>query len=229
MTNVLFLLLLSLQKVSSLQSELLDRAQQLHYKVEADEQQLCEVTNLLAQATQLSGSASNKRILTKHQATSAHMRAKMLLEKKSEVERQLKLRQNELRFLQKLQGHLRESEDGGWDKEGEELREVLTQKDKEVRRLQEQLNEVEKELECAREEAHSFKEGLQRVTVELEEKSATVQELEKRRDKLEESVNWQRKLVEMLLIQSTAAASSKEALLREIKVPMSFFCGQVLF
>ena len=228
-TNVVFLLPLSLQKVSSFQSELLDRAQQLHYKVEADEQQLCEVTNLLAQATELSVSASNKRTLTKQQATSAHMKFKMLLEKKNEVERQLKVRQSELRFLQQLQGHLRESEDGGWDREGEELREVLIQKDKEVRRLQEQLSEVEKELECAREEACSLREELQRVTVELPEKSARVQKLERTRDKLKENVNWRRKLVERLLIQYTAAASSKEALLREIKVPMSLICSQVLF
>ena len=163
--------------------------------MEADEQQLCEVTNLLALATQLSVSASNKRILTKHQATGAHMRVKMLLEKKNEVERQLKLRQSELRFLQQLQGYLRESENGGWDREGEELGKILIEKDKEVRRLWEQLREVEKELECAKEEAHSLREELQRVTVELAEKSARVQELERTRDNLEESVNWQRKLV----------------------------------
>ena len=220
-----FFSLLSLQKVSSLQSELLDRAQQLHYKVEADELQLCEVTNLLAQATQLSVASSNKRIHTKQQATTAHERVKMLLAKKSEVEGQLKLRQSELGFLQQLQGYLVGSDDGGWDG-GEKLGEVLIQKDKEVRQLQEQLKEVEKKLECAREEACSLREELQRVTVELVEKSARVQELERAREELKERVNWQRKLVEMSLIQSTAAASSNEALLREIKV---LICGKVLF
>ena len=219
---------LTLQKVSSLQSELLDRAQQLHYKVEADEQQLCEVTNLLAQATQLSVASSNKRIFTKCQVTTAHERVKMLLEKKGEVEKQLKLRQSELRFLQQLQGYLTGSESGGWDG-GEELGEVLIQKDKEVKRLQEQLSEVEKELVRAREEAHSLREELRRVTVELADKSARVQELERARDKLEDRVNWQRKLVGMSLIQSTAAASSNEALLREIKVLSPFICGSALF
>ena len=190
---------------------------------------MCEVTNLLAQATQLSVASQNKRILTKQQATSVHERVKMLLDKKSEVERQLKLRQSELGFLQQLQGYLVGSEDGGWEREGEELGQVLIQKHKEVRRLQEQLSKVEKELECAREEAHNLREELQRVTVELAEKSARVLELERTRDKLEESMNWQRKLVEMSLIQSTAAASSNEAFLREIKVFTSFFCGKVLF
>ena len=216
---------LSLQKVSSLQSELLDRAQQLHYKVEADEQQLCEVTNLLAEATQLSVASNNKRILSKHQATSAHEGVKMLLVEKSEMERQLKLRQSELGFLQQLQGYLVESEDGRWDREREELGEVLIQKDEEVERLQKQLSEVEKDLKCAREEAHSLREELQRVTVELEKESARVQELERAREELKESVNWQRKLVEMSLMQSTAAASSIEALLREIKVLASLICG----
>ena len=97
----------------------------------------------------------------------------------------------------------------------------MIQKDEEVKRLQEQLSEVKKELECTREEAHGLREEPQRVTVELAEKSARVQELERARDKLEESVNWQRKLVEMSLIQSTAA-SSNEALLKEMKVFMSF-------
>ena len=222
MSNALLLSPLSLQKVSSLQSELLDRAQQLYYKVEADEQQLCEVTNLLAQATQLSVASSNKRILTKQQATTAHERVKMLLVKKNEVERQHKLRQSELGFLQQLQGYLVGSEDGGWEREGEELEEVLIRKFEEVERLQEHLSEVKKELECAREEACSLREELQRVTVELAEKSTRVQELERTREELKENVNWQRKLVDMSLIQSTAAASSNEALLREIKVSFVF-------
>ena len=229
MTDAPFLSPLSLQKVSSLQSELLERTQQLHYKVEADEQQLCEVTNLLAQATQLSVASKNKRILTKQQAASVHERVKMLLDKKNEVERQLKLRWSELGFLQQLHGYLVGSEDGGWDREGEELTEVMIQKDEEIKQLQKQLSGLEKELECAREEARSLREELHRVTVELAEKSARVQELERVRDKLEGSVNWQRKLVEMSLIQSTAAATSNEALLREIKVLTSFICGKVLF
>ena len=46
--------------------------------------------------------------------------------------------------------------------------------------------------------------------------------VERVRDNLEDSVNWQRKLVEMLLIQSTAAASSKGDLLKEIKVNLDY-------
>ena len=64
----------------------------------------------------------------------------MLLVKKSEVERQLKLRQSELRFLQRLQGYLVGSEGGGWEWEREELGEVMIQKDEEVKRLQKQLS-----------------------------------------------------------------------------------------
>ena len=135
------------------------------------------------------------------------------------------MRKRELSFLQHLQ--LRESEEE--KREREELREVLMYKDVEVKQLQEQLRKVEKELGCAKEKACSLGEELQRVTVELAEKSARVQELERAREKLEESVNWQRKLVEMSLTHSTAAASSEEALLREIKVPTSLICGQVLF
>ena len=213
--------------MSSLQSQLLSRAQQLHQEVETYDQRLSEVTHSLEQARKWRGDVTNKRIYARREAASAHARVKVLLERKREMERQLQLRNKELTFLQRLQGQLRESEEG--EREKEELREVLMHKDVEVRQLQEQLREVEKELGCAREEARSLREELQRVTVELAEKSARVQELERAREELKESVNWQRKLVEMSLIQSTAAASSKEALLGEIKVPMSLICGQVLF
>ena len=98
-----------------------------------------------------------------------------MLERRKEMGRQLQLRKRELSFLQQLQGQLRESEEG--KREREELREVLMHKDVEVRQLQEQLREVEKELGCARKKACSLREELQRVTVELAEKSARVQEL----------------------------------------------------
>ena len=191
--------------------------------METYDQRLSEVTHSLEQARKWRENVTNKRIYAKREAASAHARVKVLLERRKEMGRQLQLRKRELKFLQQLQGQLTESEEG--KREKEELREVLMHKDVEVRQLQEQLREVEKELGCAREEAHSLREELRRVTVELADKSARVQELERTRDKLEESVNWQRKLVEMSLIQSTAAASSNEALLREIKVLTPFICG----
>ena len=92
-------------------------------------------------------------------------------------------------------------------------------KDVEVRQLQEQLREVEKELGCAKEEARSWREELQRVTVELAEKSARVQELERARDKLEESVNWQRKLVEMSLISSLLLLAPKRLFSEKLRYP----------
>ena len=138
----------------------------------------------------------------------------MLLERRKEVERQLQLRQRELRFLQQLQGQQRERE----EEEREELKAVLMCKDAEVRQLQDQLREVQGELGCAREEAHSLREELQRVTVELAEKSAEVRQLEWTKDMLEISLKNGNKKVEMVLIQSSAATISKEALHKEIKV-----------
>ena len=206
----------SLQKVSSLQSQLLGHAQQLHQELEAYDQQLSEVVNSLEQAKKWRGAVMNKRIYARREAASAHARVKVLVEKKKNIGRQLNLRQSELRFLQQLQEQLREGEEG--KRESEELREVLMHKDVEVRQLREQLREMEKEWLCAREEAQSLRKELLKVTVELAEKSARVQELERAREELKESMNWQRKLVEMALMQSTAAANSNEALLGEIKV-----------
>lgn len=217
MTNALFMSPSFVQKMSSLQSQLLDRVQQLHYMVEADEQQLSEITNLLDQATKLRVVSSNHRIHAQHQAAAAFARVKVLVEKKNEVGRQLQLRQRELRFLEQLDGLLRDRVEGEGE-EGIELREVLISKDEEVRWLQEQLREAEKEVRCAKEEAHSLREKLHRVTMGFAKQSSRVQELERERDKLEDSVIWQRQLVEMLLVQSTAAASSKGDFLKEIKV-----------
>ena len=193
--------------------------------MEAYDQRLSELTHSLEQARKWREGVANKRIYARHEAASARASVKVLLEMRREMGRQLQLRKRELSFLQHLQ--LRESEEE--KREREELGEVLMYKDVEVKQLQEQLRKVEKELGCAKEKACSLGEELQRVTVELAEKSARVQELERAREKLEESVNWQRKLVEMSLTHSTAAASSEEALLREIKVPTSLICGQVLF
>lgn len=159
------------------------------------------------------GATTNKCLHARQQATSAHMRVKVLLERKNEVERQLQLRQKELNFLEQLQGQLREKEE--IEREGEELKEVLILKGAEVRQLQEQLREVEKKLEIAKNETGSMREEVQRLTVELAEKSARVEELEKAREMLNGIVEWQRNIIEMPLKQSTACASSKKALLTD--------------
>ena len=63
-----------------------------------------------------------------------------------------------------------------------------------------------------------LREELQRVTVELAEKSAEAQQLERERGRLEIYLDRENRKVEMLLIQSSAATISKEALHKEIKV-----------
>jgi len=86
------------------------------------------------------------------------------------------------------------------------------------RQLTDQLREVKGELGCAKKEAHSLREELQRVTAELTEKSAEIRQLEWTKDMLEISLKSGNKKVEMVLIQSSAATISKEALYKEIKV-----------
>ena len=200
--------------MSSLQSQLLCHAQQLNHELEGDDHQLSEINHALEQALKERVSARNKRLHTRQEADGAYVRVEVLLEKRKEVEKQLQFRQRELRFLQQLQGKQMEREEE--EREREELKSVLMRKDAEVMQLQDQLREVERELGGAREEASSLREELQRVTVELEGKSATVHQLEQERDRLEIYLDRENKKVEMLLIQS--AASSKEALQKEIKV-----------
>ena len=79
--------------MSSLQSQLLDRAQQLNQELEEDDQQLSMINHALEQAIKLRVSARNKRLHTRQEADSAYVRVKVLLERRKEVERQLQLRQ----------------------------------------------------------------------------------------------------------------------------------------
>ena len=192
--------------MSSLQSQLLDHAQQLNHELEGDDQRLSKINHALEQATKERVSASNKRLHARREADSTYAWVRVLLERRKEVARQLQFRQRGLRFLQQLQGQQREREEEG--REREELNAVLVSKDAELRQLQDQLREVEKELGCARDEVHSLREELQRVTVELAEKSADVRHLERERDRLEIYLDRENKKVEMVLIQS--AASSKD-------------------
>ena len=208
--------LISLQKVSSLQSQLLGYAQQLNHELEGDDQRLSRINHALEQATKERLSARNKRLHTRQEADGAYVRVKVLLERRKEAERQLQFRQRELRFLQQLQGQQMEREEE--EREREELKAVLMRKDTEMRQLQDQLKEVERELGGAREEARNLREKLQRVTVELADKSAQVGQLEWTKSMLEICLKSGNTKVEMVLIQSSAATGSKEALHKEIKV-----------
>ena len=195
--------------MSSLQSQLLDHAQQLNQELEEDDQRLSKINCALDQAKRLRESARNKRLHTREEVEIAHVRVKVLLERKSAVERQVQFRQRELSFLQQLQGQQKEREEE--EREREELKAVLMCKDAEVRQLQDQLREVQGELRCAREEAHSLREELQRVTVELAEKSAEVRQLEWTKGMLEVCLKSGNNKVEMILIQSSAATISKDS------------------
>ena len=121
--------------MSSLQSQLLDHAWQLNQELEEDEQRLSKINHSLERATKLRESARNKRLHTRQEADSAYARVKVLLERWKEVERQLQLRQRELRFLQQLQGQQKEREEEEREREREELKAVLMCKDADVETL----------------------------------------------------------------------------------------------
>ena len=101
--------------------------------METYDQRLSEVTHSLEQARKWRVDITNKKIYARREAASAHVRVKVLLEKRKEMGRQLQLRKKELSFLQQLQGQLRESEEG--KREREELRDVLMHKDVELRQF----------------------------------------------------------------------------------------------
>jgi len=136
-----------------------------------------------------------------------HNKTTGLLKEKSELEKQLELKQQELKFLRTIK-----------QKDEEKLQLILENKRVEIKRLQEQLQVLDSELQSEKKTAQKLRGKLSQVDKELEGKSSQVRELEKAICELRLDYKNERKRVDMLLIQRTAATTSKEQYTKEIEV-----------
>jgi len=123
------------------------------------------------------------------------------------LEKQLELKQQELEFLCTIK-----------QKDEEKLQLILENKRVEIKRLQEQIQVLDSELQSEKKTAQELREKLSQVTNELQGKSSQVWELEKAICELRLDYKNERKRVDMLLMQRTAATTSKEQYTKEIEV-----------
>ena len=194
--------------MSPVQSELHDNIQRLRKELAANEQRLIKISQSLEQTKKEKLTVRRKFSHHKHILTVSHTKSRKLLEKAVEVRRQLQEKQQELHYLQLLQEQ---------KEENEELKAIIERKVAEVRQLREILQVVEKELQNAKDKNRELREQLQQTATELVDKSARLQELERVRVELRADLEYQRRWIDQLLIQS-AASTSRETYNGEIKV-----------
>lgn len=136
-----------------------------------------------------------------------HNKTTGLLKEKSELEKQLELKQQELEFLHTIK-----------QKDEEKLQLILKNKRVEIKQLQQQIQVLNSELQSEKKTAKELREKLSQVEKKLQVKSSRVQELEKAICELRLDYKNERKRVDMLLMQRTAATTSKEQYTKEIEV-----------
>ena len=136
-----------------------------------------------------------------------HSKTTGLLKEKSELEKQLELKQQELEFLHTIK-----------QKDEEKLQLILKNKRVEIKQLQQQIQVLNSELQSEKKTAKELREKLSQVEKKLQVKSSRVQELEKAICELRLDYKNERKRVDMLLMQRTAATTSKEQYTKEIEV-----------
>ena len=123
----------------------------------------------------------------------------LLIEKSRDTQKELELKQGNLKALQELT-----------DRKKEEFQDIIDHSKQEVQKFQEEFEAIQAELASEREKARSLPEQLQQATKELAEKSARVEELERARQKLETLLEHERKSVNQLIMQATVASDSQQ-------------------
>ena len=135
-----------------------------------------------------------------------HTKTVKLIHERVDIEKQLELREQEIEFLKS--SNLKESQ---------QFQSIIRQREEEIKQLKEQLSAVEGQLSSKRKQAKDLREKLNQTEKELATKSAEAQELEKSNGKLEAYLDSERKRVDLLLMQMTAA-SSQQQYTRELEV-----------
>ncbi len=163
---------------------------------------------------QTSSGAQNARALAKEKfeqvkqdAVQVQTRVTQLITKRTEMLKLLEQKECGLRTLQRVQ-----------EREKGELQSLIDEKNNEIARLKQELEAVQAELAAEKQKASSLQRRLQHATEDLAGKSARVQELEWARQKLETLLDSERKRVDQLLMQQTAASNSQQQYTKEIEV-----------
>ena len=194
-----------------MQQQLTEKVAQLQKALEANDKEFEKKRQLLEKAEK-EKTTTKHRVARIHQMVIAvHSKTTGLLKEKSELEKQLELKQQELEFLHTIK-----------QKDEEKLQLILKNKRVEIKQLQEQIQALDSELQSEKKTAQELREKLSQVDKELQGKSSQVQELEKVICELRLDYKNERKRVDMLLMQRTAATTSKEQYTKEIEVHQNY-------
>ena len=121
-----------------------------------------------------------------------------LKEKLSAVKGELERKEQEIEFLKKL--HL---------KADEQLQSIIKEREEEIKQLKQQLSAVESQLSSERKHTQDLREQLGQTNTELIAKSTQAQEFQKSNSELKNSLDIERKRVNLLLMQMVAASSQQ--------------------
>ena len=190
-----------------LQQELSSKVEKLTKQVETQDLELA-VRQIALEEARRQKDATRERMMQVRQ-TIRHAKTKFmkLIQQKEEVQKQLQLREKELKLLHT--GHRKESE---------ELRSIIQNKRDEIQELQHNLQSVESKLTSERKVTQDLKEKLHQANAALAEKSALAQEREKVNEAFKILLEGERQRVDQLVRQLTSASTSRDQYTREIEV-----------
>jgi len=190
-----------------LQKELSSKVEKLSKEVEAKDRELAVKNLALVDARKQENIVRQKLLEIKQTIGNTQNKTMKLIQQKIEVEKQLQLREQELQFL--CTGH---------QKDSEQLRSIIQNKEEEVRELRHRLQSVESELALERKVTQDLKEKLYQANAALAEKSALAQEREKVNEAFKILLEGERQRVDQLVRQLTSASTSGDQYTREIEV-----------
>ena len=196
-----------IQKHGPAQQKICSQVEQMRSAIESKDVELMVRKQTSSEAQNARALAREKFQQIKRDAVQVQTRVTKLITQKIQIQRQMQQKERGLRKLQQIQ-----------EREKGELQSLIDERNEEIRRLQQALEAVQAELAFEKQKASSLQEQLQQVTKDLEVKSAKVQELESARQELKAFLDSQRKMVDQLLMQQTAASNSQQQYTKEIQV-----------
>ena len=181
-----------------LQKKLIIQIEKRMREVEAKDKELAVKYQSLEEARRQMGVANQRLTETIQSIRQTQTNAINLIQEKTEVEKQLQLKRQELHFLCTIH------------QDSEQLANIIRNKEEEIRKLQQRLHTVESELSSERKQSQELKEQLRQVTAELETKSTVEREREKATGDLRTSLERERQTVDFLREQLISTSTSKE-------------------
>ena len=183
---------------------------QIQSDIESNDTEVAVKKQALSEAQEARDIARGRRNEAEKKRLEAETNMVILIEKESDIQKQLELKE---RALQKLQ-----------EKENEEFQALIDNKNEEIQKLQQELKVVQTKLTLEEETARSFREQFQEASEELDDKSVRVQDLEKEQRKLETQLEIEKMKAGQLLMLATAASKSQHHQEIEVQYRTYFLC-----